>query len=853
MSCDVASPRSFAHLTDQAPTNMHVRVSSKANTVPELSHSTRHLLRALSVLTVGVASVHAQTPRPTAAVPGEVRGRVVNAAGGNAIASATVQLIGVNDTITIVRGTARADGRFGLSGVRFGRYRVMARALGFAPRALTVTITAAAPIADVGAISLTVAATELQGLKIIEQAQRQVELAPDRNTYTVSDMPTTRGGNVIDVLRTVPSVDVDIDNIVSLRGNAGVIVQINGRPSPMKSAQLGNFLAQLPAAMVEKVEIIPNPSARDNPEGSAGIINIVLKKKTDVGSSGALTLAQGTTQRTDVGGNVGYQRGPLTFFGTYGFSSDRRPRSESLARINRYATPLTYLDQTGSRLQKPRSHTASSTLRYKPSKTDELSIETLFSTRHETGTFELLYHDLNSQRQLTGLRNRASDGIGTEDEFETTLGYTHKFPGDDHEFAAELRYVRASEGGPNAYRTQLLNLNGSPNGSPALETTRGGERPTDRSVQLDYVRPLGENAQFRTGYRGALKQIHTFLDTRTFDIATSAYVPDPTRTNAFSYDQLVNAAYGMVTGAVGRLNLQGGLRIEQADTRFELTRTATRFDNHYTSVYPSGLVSYRLSETEQLKLSYSTRIRRPDDPDQLDPTPHFQDPLNLSRGDPALKAEYIRAVELGLQRTTKRTTLQLTPFFRHTIDAVRRVRTIDGAGVTTTTFANVASLDQYGADATLALRGGKLTGFIGSSAFKQSSNASNLGPGISARGLGWSARTNAAYRFSRTFDMQALITYRARQVVEQGTNLEQTRFNFAVRQKLNRDRVSLTLRVTDPFSTEKERSITDDPRFYQTSVRFRRARGVLLNLTWMFGKPIKGQKGDEIDLTTGAS
>lgn len=812
-----------------------------------------HSLSVLSPLAIGVASLSAQTPRAPSGQSGEVRGRVVNVAGSSPIASATVQLIGVNDTITVMRGAVRPDGTFRLTSVTLGRYRLMARALGFAPRALPVNVTSATPVADVGAISLTVAATELQGLRIIEQAQRQVELAPDRNTYTVRDMPTTRGGNVIDVLRTVPSVDVDIDNIVSLRGNAGVIVQINGRPSPMKPAQLGNFLAQLPAAMVDKVEIIPNPSARDNPEGSAGIINIVLKKKSDVGSSGAITLAEGTTKRTDVGGNLGYQRGPLTFFGSYGFSDDRRPRTESLSRINRYATPLTYLDQAGSRLQLPRSHTASATLRYKLGNKDELSSETLFSTRQEPGTYNLLYRELDASRNLTGLRSRASDGVGNEDEFETNLGYTHTFAGEDHELAAELRFVRASEGGPNAYRTQLLNLNGSANGDPARETTRTGERPTDRSLQVDYVRPLGDNVQLRSGYRGSLKQIHTSLDTRTFDAAASSYIPDATRTNDFTYDQSVSAVYGMITGSLGTLRLQGGLRVEQADTRFELTRTATRFDNHYTSVYPSGLVSYRLSEEQQVKLSYSTRIRRPDDPDQLDPTPHYQDPLNLSRGDPYLRPEYIRAIELGLQQTTTRTTLQLTPFFRHTIDAVRRVRTIDGAGVTTATFVNLASLDQYGADATLALRGGKLSGFIGSSAFRQSSNASNIGSGISARGLGWSARTNAAYRVSRRFDMQALVTYRARQVIEQGTNLAQTRLNFAVRQKLNRDRVSLTLRVTDPFSTEKERSITDDPRFYQTSERFRRARGLLLNLTWMFGKPIKGQKGDEIDLTTGAS
>ncbi len=797
-------------------------------------------------------TLNAQTPPPARAptqTRGEVHGRIVSASGGVALPSASVQLIGATDTNSVARAAVRTDGTFSLTSA-FGAYRLLTRALGFAPRTLAVTLTAARPSIDAGTIAVNAAATELTRLKIVDQAQRQVELAPDRNTYTVRDMPTTRGGSVIDVLRTVPAVDVDIDNMVSLRGDAGVIVQINGRPSPMKPAQLGNFLAQLPAAMVEKVEIIPNPSARDNPEGSAGIINIVLKKKVDVGSSGGITVSEGTIGRTDVGGNVGYQRGPLTYFGSYGFINDRRPRTESLIRENRFATPLTFLDQAGTRLQLPRSHTATSALRYKPGKQDEFAGEVLFSTRNEPSTFDLRYQDLNALQQITGIRGRASDGVNSESNFEANLEYTHTFAGDDHELTTELRYVRASEGGPYTYRTQLFNLNGSAFGDPARESTNVGEQPSDRSLKIDYVRPLGENVLLRSGYRGSLQQIHTYLDTRVQDAASGVFLPDPSRTNDFTYRQLVNAAYAMLTGSAGKVQLQGGLRVEQVKTRFDLTRTATRFDNQYASFFPSGLVSYRFDPQRQMKLSYSTRIRRPDDPDQLDPTPHFQDPLNLSRGDPYLKPEYIRALELGFQRNGGRTTLQLTPFYRHTVDAVRRIRTIDSVGVTTTTFANIASIDAYGADATLALRGGRLTGFIGTSAFRQSSNASNLGTGISARGLGWTARTNAAYRISKVMDFQAVVTYRARQVVEQGTNLEQTRVNFAVRQKLLSDRLSLTVRVTDPFSTEKERSITDDPRFYQTSERFRRVRGLLLNLAWNFGKPIKGQKPDEIDLST---
>ena len=166
--------------------------------------------------------------------------------------------------------------------------------------------------------------------------------------------------------------------------------------------------------------------------------------------------------------------------------------------------------------------------------------------------------------------------------------------------------------------------------------------------------------------------------------------------------------------------------------------------------------------------------------------------------------------------------------------------------MTTTTFANVATTDAYGADATLALHGGRLTGFAGASAFRQVSDAANLGPGYSARTFGWTARTNAAYRVSRTIDLQALVSYRAPMTVEQGGTLSQTRVNLAARRKLMDDRVNLTLRVLDPFDTEHERSITTDPRFYQVSDRSRPARGLLASVAWTFGASTKERRdGDE--------
>ena len=391
-----------------------------------------------------------------------------------------------------------------------------------------------------------------------------------------------------------------------------------------------------------------------------------------------------------------------------------------------------------------------------------------------------------------------------------------------------------------------MSLAGAQVGITAQETQQNLERPFQNSIKVDYVRPIAPGLRVETGYKGAFDHFHTALDTRLLDAASGAYLLDASRTSDFRYQQYVNAAYGMLTGLRGKVQFQGGLRAEHAATQFRVASVSTPFDNSYDNIFPSGLVAYNVDDATQVKLSYSARIRRPDDADLLDPIPHYQDPLNLSRGNPYLTPEHTNAFELGAQRSMGKATVQLTPFFRRTLDAVRQLRTIDSAGVTTRTFANIATSDAYGGDATLALSGTRLSGFVGSSAFRQVTNAANVTPNISIRTFGWRARANAAYRVSKAVDVQALFAYQAAMTVEQGTNARRMQFNMAARQKLMEDQLSLTLRVIDPFSTSHERSTTLDPRFTQTSDRSRAIRGLLLSASWTFGKPDKEK--DTIDL-----
>ncbi|HXF25168.1 MAG TPA: TonB-dependent receptor [Gemmatimonadaceae bacterium] len=793
-----------------------------------------YLYGSVTLLVFPFAGARAQSSTPAR----HIHGRVVHAASGTAIGSATVDLTNVATGASAGHVASGSDGSFNFSRLSLGRYRVEVRALGFASKTLPpVTLSAGHPDVDVGTVALTAVAVALQAQSVTAQRD-EVQLQPDRTTYVVRDMPTTKGGTALDVLRNVPSVDVDIDNNVSLRGNSGVVVQINGRPSALKGSQLGNFLEQLPADAIDHVEIIPNPSAREDADGVAGIINIVLRQTPDAGTSGGVTVGGGTTGHIDVGANGGLQRGPFSAYGSYSLVRDSRPRYDDIFRQNLFERPLSYLQENGTRTQIPLVHTVTGNATYAPTAHDELSVDGLYSQRREWETQSIAYQTLDTTFAVTDLTDRHSRDVNHEGSADAALNYKHRFAAKGHTLTSELRFEEHFEGGPTDILDQALWPASAPARTMLQQTRTVWTHSSTTSFKADYVRPLNDVLRLETGYKGYLERIRTTQAVQDYDAALSAMLTDTTQTSDFAYDELVQDAYGVLDGHLGRVQFQAGVRAEHAGTTFDLRTRDQRFSNPYNSLFPSGLVSFAVDDADQLKVSYSTRIRRPDDPDLLDPTPHALDALNISVGNPHLRPEYIRAVELGYQRIAERVTVQITPFYRHSFDAVTNIRTVDTTGVTTQTRANIGTTDSYGTDATVALgSGGRLSGFVGGSAYHQKSNAGNLDPLLSASTFGWSVRTNAALHVSRAIDAQALVTYAGRTTVVQGWNAARMRASFGFRDKLMADRLSITTRIIDPFSTSRERSATLDPAFTQINSRLRPSRAVQVSASWMFGRP----------------
>jgi outer membrane receptor protein involved in Fe transport len=767
---------------------------------------------------------------------GEIRGSLVEAGSTRAIGggSVTVRHAG-GDTSFAGGALPHSDGSFKVDGLTPGRYTLRVRALGYAPLVRTgIVLSVEQPVAELGALTLSQVATKLEG-QVVTAEREEVALAPDRNSYSTKNMTTASGGTAIDVLRNVPSVEVDGTNNVSLRGNQNVVVQINGRSSPLKGEQLGNFLAQLPASAVKNIEVATNPSAKNDPEGTAGIINIVLNQEAEVGLSGGVTAGTGTTGLANFSGNIGRQAGPLTLFLSGNFYRDNRHLAGFSDRTN-LATPVPAFveSQFGGSMQ-PKSESMTLRSEYKLTAHDALSADAVVSGGRFARQNASYYTELDDARAVIGQFDQFSAMVWRNLTQDYTVAYRRTGGPEATTFSTELRLTRFH--GTNdvdlfGVLRQASTSTGATATLPEHDLTIG-RQPT-WNLQSDYTHPFGSKTKLESGFKGTLRNNANDFTAALLDSASGQFVPAPIRATAFDYREQIGAVYAVLSRQVSKVQAQAGLRLEQAVTRLNLPSVDLQYDNHYASAFPSAILTYNLSDMRQVKVSYSRRISRPD-PFQLSPIVSRQDSRNMFHGNPTLRPEYTDALELGFQETHDWGSIQLNPYLRKTAHAVRYIQLIDSTGVSVGTFDNVASTLTAGSDLNVTYRKGPLTLFSGGGAYHYSSDAGAL----STRTFSWSARANATWKLSPLTDAQAFANYRAPFATEGGSQTAFVFMNMALRRKLWGDQGSISLRVADPFNLMKWGYRTADGRVIELTERHFGVRGVFVTVSRNFGQEVK--------------
>lgn len=781
------------------------------------------------------------TTRTTPA--GVIRGRLAATGTGQPVTSGSIGARRDGDSAYTAGSRPDTDGTFRVEGLRPGRYTIRIRALGYTPLVRSgIVISSEHLVVDVGTLSLGLVATQLAAQTVIAE-RPDVVLAPDRNIYSTKNMTAASGGTAVDVLRNVPSVEVDASNQVSLRGNQNVVVQINGRPSPLKGEQLGNFLAQLPASTVKNVEVSTNPSAKNDPEGTAGIINIVLNQEADIGLSGGFTMGTGTTGQANVSGNIGRQSGPLTLFLSYGLYHNNQQMDGHTNQTNLTIPTPAFVHSVIDGSSQPLWQNGSFRSEYRFTKQNALSFDAMVSGGQHASSNSSYFSDLDTSGQTVGLFDEFANSHSHSINQDFDLGFRHDGTPKSRTFSADLRTTRSHNDGENdmwGVVHQGDASTGATTLAPEHDHTTGGS--PSWSLKADYSQPLGSQSKLETGFKGILRHNTDDFTAAYLDSASGQYVEAPSRSTAFDYREQIGAGYALLSQQLGKVQAQAGVRLEEATTRFALpdgTPNGTRYDSRYASAFPSGILSYNFTPMRQLKLSYSRRISRPN-PFQLSPVVYHQDARNVFEGNPSLRPEYTDAIELGLQDSRRWGTIQITPYLRHTAHAVRFIRTVDSTGVTVGTFDNVASTLQAGTDLNVTYHAGPLRLFTGGSAYRYQSDAGNLTAGnFSTRALVWSTRLNAGWKLSSVLDASLFANYRSPMATEGGSVSAFVYTNAALRYKLWHDKGSLTLRVTDPFGLMNWGSVTANPEVIQETQRTFGMRGIFLTFSRNFGQEVK--------------
>lgn len=795
---------------------------------------------ALSLAGGAVGAQAPAGPRPAGQIPqstgtGEVSGKIVDSDGSSPVVRAAVAVRSKRDSSLVTGAMAGDDGSFRIHGLKAGAYYLRITKMGHTPLSKDLVITDAAPRVAAGNIPLGRAAVALSGVSVTaERATMTIE--PDRNTYRAKDVAPT-AANASDVLDNVPSVQVDGDGKVSLRGNENVAVQINGRPSPIRGEQLGAYLKQIPSSIIERIEVVPNPSAKQDPEGMAGIINIVLKGEADLGMSGGLTLSGANTDRFNTSGNIGYQMGALTTFTTYGFNSDERSLTGINNRENLSSSGSTifFSDQTINGTTGGAGHNFTQSADYKFNKRDVLTNSLVVNRRRNDEASLNGFSEFNGSRVLLDQYNRLRDSHSTSLLFDYTLAFKRTLEPRKHEIGTELRLTRTKDDDNTMLFRQPLS-----SASQLERELSGTDALTKQAVaQLDYTRTLAPRTKLETGYKGTGRWLDRDYLVRKDALGTGTWVTSPLSNN-FGFDEQVQAAYSVLSHGVGKFELQGGLRAEYASRDFTLA--SSNYPYNYGSLFPSGVASYKFSDATNAKLSYSRRIRRPGT-QELNPFPQFFDVQTVFIGNPELSPEYTDAYEFGLTRTGQLGTLQMSPYYRRTTDIIRvdidTDGVIDGRDVTTVSFRNLATSTSWGSDFNGQLRLGKrFNGFAAFNIYKQVTDGGSTSA-LGSNGVTWTSRLNGTAQLTEALTLQGSWFYRAPMKIEKGKFSAFQMTNFSLRQKIYGEKATLSLRVVDPFNTTGFRIETGNNTTLLTSNRKFGVRGTFLTFQYNFGQAPK--------------
>ena len=745
---------------------------------------------------------------------------------------------------TIIQGTLTdKNGKFRVENIPYGEYNVYYSFIGYQmQKTPSFKLDSQNKTFNLGSLNISSSDQQLDEV-VVTGEKSTFSNSIDRKVFNVGKDLAGKTGSVSDLLQNVPSLTVDIDGVLSLRGSENVMVLINGRASALMGANRAAVLQQVPASSIEKIEIITNPSAKYKPDGTSGIINIVLKKNKGLGMNGAVTLNAGNDDRYNGNIIVNYNPGKFNIFGSYGFRQDYRSRfnHDSRTRADSVNTK-SYSSMNSNDHSRPFTNIVNTGIDYKFNDHNEAGVAGNYNYRSFVRQETDINNSLNSNLELTKDYDRIRRDPEFEKDMEITGNFKHKFSKEDHELNLDFNASKSDEQEDNHYS----NIFRIPAIASTYDNTLIRQGGNESQVSLEYTNPLAENIKLESGYILEYRKEDMNFYGESLNPKTDLWEKDTTKSNRFIFDETIHVLYSTYEQEIDKFGYLVGIRAEQAFVNSDQLTTKTKINNQYFKLYPSLHLSYKLTDEHELQVNYSHRINRPEG-DELNPFPEYQDPYNLRIGNPKLKPEDIHSIEMGYHFKKNNTTFISTLYYRYIYNGMTDITRYISDTVLLSTRQNLAKSTSAGMELVLSTRIGEFVNInLSDNTFYNTIDASSIGYSRNKSIISWSANLGAGFNISKSSVLQITSNYVAERLTPQGKRLPSFVMNMGFKQEVLKKKASLILTVSDVFNSLRNNSILDTPELYQKVIRKRSARIIYIGFSYTFGNQNKKQKENSL-------
>lgn len=744
---------------------------------------------------------------------GKINGTVLEENSETPLPFASIGIYTSADSL-ISGGLSNDKGEF-LIDISNGDFYALIEFMGYEPfKTNLFTISKDSPTHALGQIQMQTTAGDLD--EVVVQGEKTImELSLDKRIFNVGKDLANAGGNANDILMNLPSIAVDPEGNVRLRGSSNVRILIDGKPSGLVSFKGSAGLRQLPANMIERVEVITNPSARYEAEGMAGVINIILKKDNNQGFNGSFEVVGGVPTNLGFTANLNYRHKKINWFINYGLTHRRSPNVGELYQET-YGEDTTFiLNQNNKGVVKSLNNNIRGGLDYYFSENSILTLSYLWRRSDAHRITDIRYEDSwNTKNNHQSYTLRRQDETEEEPNSEISANYKKTFDDKGHELTSTFTYLNYWENSDQIFTQNTFSPEGVENTAlEQVQTSLNDEYENQYLAMLDYVKPFAKEGKFEAGFRTSFRRMKNDYIVQEQG-ENDEFAPIPGLDNIFLYNENIMAAYGIIGNKTNDWSYQAGLRVENTDVKTILEETNEENPRKYTNLFPSAHLTYNISEENAFQLSYSRRIQRPVYND-LSPYVTLSDSRNFFSGNPDLNPEYTNAFELGHIKYFDKGTFFTTVYFRSTDDKIERIRSVDDQGNSRTLPYNLNGENSFGVEISSDYQfynWWKLDFNV--NFFHANIDGTNIQDGYKTKTTSWLFRQTSRFTVADGLEIQLRANYDARQKTVQGVRKGIFFMDFSASKNVLADRGTLVFNATDIFNSRRNRYISEGVNFY---------------------------------------